>query len=227
MESKSSRSSSMFAWTFAERVRKEGSLRGKDRHDWHSEEYVDAWIARSEEREKPRLAAIVDMLKRAPFDRREPLHVLDVGAGHGFVSGLVLKIFPFARVLLQDYSALMLAHARVRLSDAHERIEFAVSDLTDPHWLGLRNDRFDIVVSSLVLHNLAERPVIARLYSDLYGALDMHGVFLNHDLFDFMGGVSAHKELLTDAGFTDVACLWASPPAAVLAACRSSLGAFK
>jgi hypothetical protein len=53
-----------------------------DEHDWHSQEYVDEWIARDD----IRLPLLRQMLSVAPFPRKAEISVLDVGAGYGVLS---------------------------------------------------------------------------------------------------------------------------------------------
>ena len=85
-------------------------------HDWHSESYVDWWIARDEGRDAERRERLRYMLSHAGLARDVPAAVLDIGGGYGVVSEEVLSAFPRARVTLQDYSEPMLDEARRRLS---------------------------------------------------------------------------------------------------------------
>src|SRR5690349_20794288 len=84
-------------------------------HDWHSREYVDSWIERDVTRDNERRPLLQQMLTIAPFASEAEINVLDVGAGYGLVSEQVLRMFPRARLTLQDYSAPMFEHARRRL----------------------------------------------------------------------------------------------------------------
>src|ERR1700719_2351979 len=52
-------------------------------HDWHSTDYVAAWITRDAARDPKRRPLLRQMLSFAPFPRDAELGVLDVGAGYG------------------------------------------------------------------------------------------------------------------------------------------------
>ena len=100
-------------------------------HDWHSTDYVAAWITRDAARDPERRPLLRQMLSFAPFPRDAELGVLDVGAGYGAVSEEVLHAFPAARVTLQDYSQPMLDRARQRLGDRSYQLSYALCDLVD------------------------------------------------------------------------------------------------
>ena len=65
-------------------------------HDWHSESYVDWWIARDEGRDAERRQRLRYMLSHAGLARDAAAAVLDVGGGYGVVSEEVLSAFPRA-----------------------------------------------------------------------------------------------------------------------------------
>src|SRR5215472_11817611 len=93
-------------------------LSGK--HQWHSREYVDYWIESDITRDNQRRPLLQRMLALAPFAPEAEVNVLDVGAGYGLVSEQVLRLFPHARLTMQDYSEPMFEHARSRLR-LHDR----------------------------------------------------------------------------------------------------------
>jgi ubiquinone/menaquinone biosynthesis C-methylase UbiE len=187
-------------------------------HDWHSGAYVDDWIkhdiARNDER-RPRLKR---MMALAPFPRDATISVLDVGAGYGVVTEEVLGAFPNARVTLQDYSDVMLAHARVRLAPAAAQLRFVLCDLTEPSWTDRVGGPFDLVVSAIAIHNLRDLAVIGECYRGIFRVLTPGGRFLDYDRFVRPGGIAAHEQLLHAAGFGQVERAWEQSPLAILAA---------
>jgi 2-polyprenyl-3-methyl-5-hydroxy-6-metoxy-1,4-benzoquinol methylase len=187
-------------------------------HDWHSPGYVDEWIARDAARNDERRPRLREMLAAAPFTREAPVTVIDVGGGYGVVTEEVLRLFPRARVTLQDYSRPMLDAARGRLAPYRERVRYATGDLCDPSWTEAVGGPFDLAVSAIAVHNLRDPVLIAQCYAGIVRLLKPGAMFLDYDLFDLIGGVAAQRETLRAAGFAQVDCLWQESPRAILAA---------
>ena len=191
-------------------------------HDWHSADYVEAWINRDVTRDAERRQLLAAMLAHAGFAADAAVTVLDVGGGYGVVTEEVLRAFPGAHVTLQDYSAPMLAQARERLAPFAGRVAYAVADLFDPAWTGRVGGPFDLAVSAIAIHNLGDPAAIAQCYRGVAQVLKPDGLFLDYDLFfDRVGGLPAHTKWLEEAGFARVECLWQQPPLATVAAHRN------
>src|SRR5205807_8302734 len=103
-------------------------------HDWHSEQYVTDWIAHDVARDPERRPRLQQMLEMAPFPRDAAIEVLDIGAGYGAVSELVLNRFPYARLTLQDYSQPLLAQAKLRFAARASRLTYLTSVRSYPAW---------------------------------------------------------------------------------------------
>jgi SAM-dependent methyltransferase len=188
-------------------------------HDWHSLEYVDDWIKRDVTRDNVRRPLLQQMLTLAPFAPEAKINVLDVGAGYGLVSEQVIRIFPRARLTLQDYSTPMFEHARSRLRLHDTQISYVLSDLRDPGWAGKLPAPFDLVVSGLAIHNLREQSLMQSCYVGIYQLLRSTGIFLDYDLFGLIeGGASTHRRWLREAGFERTECTWEEPPLGIIAA---------
>jgi ubiquinone/menaquinone biosynthesis C-methylase UbiE len=188
------------------------------RHDWHSPSYVEEWIARDLSRDAERRMRLREMLGAAPLTPDTQIAVLDVGGGYGVVSEEVLARFPRARVTLQDYSQPMLDAARQRLAQYRDRVGYVLADLRDPNWTAAVDGPFDLAVSAIAIHNLRHLDLIAQCYCGIARVLKPGAVFLDYDLFDLIGGVTAQTESLKAAGFTSVDCLWQESPRAILRA---------
>ena len=187
-------------------------------HDWHSQEYVDHWIDHDLTRDDERRPVLRDMMQHAPFPADAAVEVLDIGAGYGIVSEEALKAFPNARVTLLDYSAPMLEHARRRLEAYADRTAFVTADLSTTDWTdGLRH-RFDLAISGLALHNLANERHFQDMYKETFSVLRAGGAFLDYDLVSFTGGLDAHLQWLLDAGFGTATSPWNGGTPAVLVA---------
>jgi SAM-dependent methyltransferase len=187
-------------------------------HDWHSAAYVDQWIKRDEGRDSERRPRIKDMIAMVKMPRDQSLTALDIGAGYGFVTEEVLRAFPNARVTLQDFSELMLAHARGRLARSAGQLSFVLADLTDPNWTERVGGPFDLIVSAIAVHNLRSRDKIADCYRGIAGLLKPGAQFLDYDLFRSCGGIETHIAMMQEAGMTRVSCAWDDGHATVVVA---------
>lgn len=101
--------------------------------------------------------------------------VLDLGAGSGLFSALLLAKYPKARITLVDLSDRMLAVAKKRFEgkDFHY-VESSFSDLELPE------SSFDIVISALAIHHIPGEEK-RSLYSKVRRWLDRDGTFVNCD----------------------------------------------
>jgi SAM-dependent methyltransferase len=185
-------------------------------HDWHSENYVDYWIKRDENRGEERRPRIRQMIEMANLPREAEINVLDVGAGYGFITEEVLRAFPKARVTLQDFSDLMLKHAREHLVKFASQLSFVLADLTDPRWSERVGGPFDLVVSAIAIHNLRAADKFASVYRGVAGLLKPGAPFLDYDLFAQHGGIEAHIGMMQEAGMTRVSRVWDDGHAAII-----------
>jgi len=112
--------------------------------------------------------AMVDLLPR-----REPLRVLDLGAGTGLLAERVLQEVPSSSVTCLEFSAQMAAQARKRLARFSSRISLVCADMND--WSG--DGSFDAVVScNALVYKELDLPAI---YSRYGGMLRRGGLLLN------------------------------------------------
>jgi SAM-dependent methyltransferase len=185
-------------------------------HDWHSQTYVDQWIKRDESRYDERRPRIRQMIATAKLPRDASLNVLDVGAGYGFVTEEVLHAFPNAHVTLQDYSDLMLAHARKYLTKSTSQLSFVLADLTDPGWATCVGGPFDMIVSAIAIHNLQKVELISACYRGIASLLKPGAPFLDHDLFAMSGGIETHIGMMQEAGMSRVSRTWDDGHAAMI-----------
>jgi ubiquinone/menaquinone biosynthesis C-methylase UbiE len=197
-------------------VQKAGHAHG--RHDWHSDAYVDDWIRHDRERDDERRPRLKRMVALAPFPHDAAFSVLDVGAGSGVVTEELLGAFPNARVTLQDFSDVMLGHARQRFAHRGDQIRYVRCDLTDPSWSDRVGGPFDLAVSAIAIHNLRDLAIMGECYRGIFRVLKPGGWFLDYDRFERAGGLAAHEKLLQAAGFSQVEWAWEQSPVAILAA---------
>jgi ubiquinone/menaquinone biosynthesis C-methylase UbiE len=191
-------------------------------HDWHSSSYVADWIAKDVTRDDERRPLLRQMLAAAPFARAAAIDVLDIGAGYGIVTDEVLKFFPAARVVMQDYSRPMSDQARERLGKGAREPRYVLCDLLDPAWPKAVGGPFDLAVSAIALHNLRDRAKIFACYRAIHDLLKPGGYFLNYDRFP--GGAEPHLQALAESGFARVETTYDQPPIAIVVAGRKSAG---
>jgi len=185
-------------------------------HDWHSESYVDQWIEKDVTRDDERRPLLRRMLEAAPFAHDKALDVLDVGGGYGIVTDETRKLFPNARIVLQDYSRPMLERAEGRLGAPSPKLRYVLCDLFDPAWPKAVGGPFDLAVSAIALHNLGDTSKIFASYAAIRGLLKPGGAFLNYDRFP--GGTEPHFAALRQAGFARVESIFDKPPIAIVVA---------
>jgi tRNA (cmo5U34)-methyltransferase len=145
---------------------------------WHSPDYVESWID-SREREETRSLLRKKLVSCLPFEPEAAVQVLDLGAGAGALSQEVLSAYPRARVVCQDFSEVMLTHARQNLAKFRHQVIFVQSDLSIAEWaLGLTGV-FDAVVSSLVMHTVPTH--VREIYGEVFRLVKPGGCFLVAD----------------------------------------------
>ncbi|BBH24462.1 SAM-dependent methyltransferase [Paenibacillus baekrokdamisoli] len=101
--------------------------------------------------------------------------ILDLGAGTGLFSSLLLQRYPGAKVTLIDISEKMMEVTRLRLQ-GFNTITYVVDDYTNY----TSSEKFDIIISALSIHHLSDADKL-KLYNNTYSNLKDTGVFINAD----------------------------------------------
>lgn len=127
------------------------------------------------------------IIAQVPMTQGTEFAGLDLGAGTGLVSALLLEAFPTARMVMLDHSDAMLVKARERFA-GDERVQFVVQDYTG----GALPAPFDIVVSAMSIHHLSHEGK-QRLYKSIFAALKPGGLVLNADLI--LGASEAEERM--------------------------------
>lgn len=104
--------------------------------------------------------------------------ILDIGAGTGLLSALVLEKFPGASLTLLDISENMLAVARQRFSHL-DTVRYMVRDYSRSPLGG----PYDLVFSALSIHHLSSDDK-QKLFHVIFAALKPGGMFINADQAD-------------------------------------------
>jgi len=101
--------------------------------------------------------------------------ILDIGAGTGLLSALLLQRYPDASLTLLDISDQMLKVAHERFSGNPD-----VRYVTGDYSTGDLGSQYDLVCSALSIHHLLHEDKHA-LFQRVYDALNPGGVFVNAD----------------------------------------------
>jgi tRNA (cmo5U34)-methyltransferase len=111
-----------------------------------------------------------------PFDPSERFTVLDLGAGTGLLTALILKRFPRAEPTVLDFSEKMLEKARERFQ-RQGQVRFVALNYADSPLPG----DFHLVVSAMSIHHLFDSEK-RRLFNRIYNALSAGGYFIHAEL---------------------------------------------
>jgi tRNA (cmo5U34)-methyltransferase len=106
----------------------------------------------------------------------EPDHMLDLGAGTGLLSELLLDRFPETRLTTIDISEKMAEQAGLRLARFGDRVRIEIADYSRSD---LPKD-VDAVVSALSIHHLSDHEK-RKLFRRIHDALRPGGMFINAD----------------------------------------------
>ncbi|MBP2145429.1 tRNA (cmo5U34)-methyltransferase [Methanofollis sp. W23] len=99
--------------------------------------------------------------------------ILDIGAGTGLLSALLLQRYPGASMTLLDNSEKMLEIAKKRFA-GRSRVQFLVADYRYEPLPG----HYNLITSALSIHHL-EREEKYALYRRVFEALTPGGIFVN------------------------------------------------
>lgn len=105
--------------------------------------------------------------------------VLDLGAGTGTLSRVILEASVEVRVVAMDVSPVMVETCRESLAEFGDRVEFMLADFSDPE-IDLGRG-YDAVVSRLAIHHLTDEEKPA-LFRRVHAALLSAGLFVDCDL---------------------------------------------
>lgn len=101
--------------------------------------------------------------------------ILDIGAGTGLLSALVIRKYPDASLTLVDLSEPMLSIAKERFAKRND-VRYITGDYSSVDFAG----RYDLICSALSIHHL-EHEDKRKLYKKIFDALHHGGIFVNAD----------------------------------------------
>ena len=92
-----------------------------DPHDWASAEYVAKWAKGQDPKEASRQQEFSLLADTIPYEKQQPITILDLGAGYGALTKFLLERFPQATAICQDGSEEMAKPGRVRMREYEGR----------------------------------------------------------------------------------------------------------
>jgi tRNA (cmo5U34)-methyltransferase len=101
--------------------------------------------------------------------------ILDIGAGTGLLSALIIRKYPDASLTLVDLSEPMLSIAKERFAAMND-VRYITGDYSSVDFAG----RYDLICSALSIHHL-EQDDKHRLYKKIFDNLHPGGIFVNAD----------------------------------------------
>lgn len=116
------------------------------------------------------------LIRLIPFNSNDQFSVLDLGAGTGLVTALILNIYPEVVVSLLDISEKMLGCAKKRFA-GKDNVHFYVMDYD----ASLLPGEYNLVVSAMSIHHLEDSGK-KRLFQKIYDALTPGGSFIHAEL---------------------------------------------
>jgi tRNA (cmo5U34)-methyltransferase len=148
---------------------------------WQSAEGVQAWAAEAELSERNRVAQRRFLALLLPFEQAEPFTFLDLGAGTGAASRVILDLHPGSTAILADFSAEMMRAGQremERFAGRYRYVEFDMS--AGGQWPEAIPAALDAVVTSMCVHHLPDERK-QGLFAEIFAHLVPGGWYLNYD----------------------------------------------
>jgi tRNA (cmo5U34)-methyltransferase len=148
---------------------------------WRSAEGVQAWAAAAQLEERNRTEHRRFMAVLLPFEKGEPFRFLDLGAGTGAASRVILDLYPRSTAILADFSGEMLrvgADEMERFAGRYAYVEFDMS--AGGTWPAAIPAALDAVVTSMSVHHLPDERK-QSLFAEIFDHLVPGGWYLNYD----------------------------------------------
>ncbi len=147
---------------------------------WRSEEVVQTWATEAEKREPNRAAQRRFMAVLLPFGEQEAFTFLDLGAGTGAASRVILEEYPRSTAILADFSSEMMAAGERAMQPFAGRYRFVELDMTTGRWPAAIPAGLDAVVTSMCVHHLTDERK-QGLFAEIFDHLVPGGWYLNYD----------------------------------------------
>ncbi len=147
---------------------------------WKSEEGVQYWTAKSDEREQKRAAQWQLMGELLPFDEQDAFTFLDLGAGTGAAASGILDLYPRSTAILTDFSPQMMGVGESEMQPFAGRFRYVEFDMSTSSWPSAIPTTVDAVVTSMCIHHLPDYRK-QTLFAEIFERLVPGGWYINYD----------------------------------------------
>jgi tRNA (cmo5U34)-methyltransferase len=117
------------------------------------------------------------LVSAIPFTSEDPIKIIDLGCGTGYVSMSIKERYPNSNLTCLDFAENMIAKAKIRLVK-YKDVNFFLKDIRKFDF----DKKYHAVVSSLALHHLETKKDKINFYTKIFDALEPGGVFYNADI---------------------------------------------
>ena len=140
----------------------------------------DAWLVNID---AEKLFDVFKIIIRKLFNNQDEIKILDIGAGNGMLTEIVLSCFPSAKITMLDFSSEMLESAKMvfELNKINTKnIRYLVKNfITDD----FPNEKYDLIVSSFALHHIRKAEDLKEVYLKIAKSLKENGTFICIDYY--------------------------------------------
>ena len=112
-----------------------------------------------------------------PFKKDELIKVIDLGCGTGTIASKIKETFLNSQISCLDIAENMIKMTQIKLGES-KKVDYLIGDFYSFEF----DKKYDVIISSLALHHLAEDDDKKMIYQKIYNALTDRGVFYNADV---------------------------------------------
>lgn len=138
---------------------------------------------------------LLDVVDKIFPDANARIKILDIGAGNGMLTELILNKYPNSEITMLDFSPEMLqsAEAYFEMKNLKGNIKHVVSNfITDD----LPQESFDLIISSYALHHIRNEEDLGKVFLKIAKALrEDIGTFVCTDLYLGTGEEQRKKQV--------------------------------
>jgi tRNA (cmo5U34)-methyltransferase len=147
---------------------------------WKSDDGVQFWTTKADERQRKRGAQYRFLGELLPFGQQDAFTFLDLGAGTGAAARGILELYPRSVALLTDFSPQMMDEGERELQPFAGRFQYLEFDMSTSSWPPAIPATLDAVVTSMCIHHLSDDRKEA-LFHEIFERLAPGGWYLNYD----------------------------------------------